>query len=123
PVEVDHDHLVAERLGDGAGDRAQHVRKRLLVAHDTGHVQKAAQPREGIEIVGSHAVGVPRLNLLRFVGNMVTRLEWTLPLLAMLAVAATGCGGADPSVVALPEAARALGVAPDFAGTIWETTG
>jgi hypothetical protein len=54
---------------------------------------------------------------------MHPRLEWTLPLLAVLAVAATGCGGADPSVVALPEAARALGVAPDFAGTIWETTG
>jgi hypothetical protein len=44
-------------------------------------------------------------------------------LVAVLAVAATGCSGARPSVVSLPRPARALGVAPDFAGTIWEMTG
>src|SRR6478735_3308255 len=41
------------------------------------------------------------VDLLPFVGSMQLRLEWT----------------------ALPAAVRALAVAPDFAGTLWETTG
>ena len=53
-VEVDHDHLVAQRLRDREGDRAQHVRQRLLVANDAGDVQKAAEACEGLEIVFGH---------------------------------------------------------------------
>lgn len=34
-----------------------------------------------------------------------------------------GCSGANPSALPAPAAARALAVAPDFAGTLWETTG
>ncbi len=34
-----------------------------------------------------------------------------------------GCSGADPSALRAPAVAQALAVAPDFAGTIWETTG
>ncbi|MDX6521004.1 MAG: hypothetical protein QOJ31_1262 [Gaiellales bacterium] len=50
-------------------------------------------------------------------------LEKTVPLALLLAVAGTGCAGADPSAVRLPAPAQALAVAPDFAGTLWETTG
>jgi hypothetical protein len=50
-------------------------------------------------------------------------LEKTVPLALLVAAASTGCGGADPSAVRLPAPAQALAVAPDFAGTLWETTG
>jgi hypothetical protein len=42
----------------------------------------------------------------------------------VLLLSLAGCSdGAQPTAVALPAAARALAVAPDFAGTLWETTG
>jgi hypothetical protein len=46
-------------------------------------------------------------------------------LLALVAVSslAAACSGAQPSALPAPAAARALAVAPDFAGTLWETTG
>ena len=46
-------------------------------------------------------------------------------LLALVVVssAAAGCSGAQPSACRAPAVARALAVAPDFAGTIWVTTG
>jgi hypothetical protein len=46
-------------------------------------------------------------------------------LLALVVVssAAAGCSGAQPSSLSAPAVARALAVAPDFAGTIWVTTG
>lgn len=51
------------------------------------------------------------------------RLEWiTLPTAALL-IPLAGCGGADPTAVALPGVAKAVAVAPDYAGTLWETTG
>jgi photosystem II stability/assembly factor-like uncharacterized protein len=50
-------------------------------------------------------------------------LEKTVPIALLLAVAGTSCSGADPSAVRLPAPAQALAVAPDFAGTLWETTG
>jgi hypothetical protein len=37
--------------------------------------------------------------------------------------AGAGCSGATPSALPVPAVARSLAVAPDFAGTIWETTG
>lgn len=43
--------------------------------------------------------------------------------LALLVIAAAGCGGASPSAVRLPAQAEALGVAPDFSATLWVTTG
>ena len=54
---------------------------------------------------------------------MGLRLEKTVPLALLLMAIAAGCAGADPSATPLPAPARALAVAPDFAGTIWETTG
>ncbi|HEY0387692.1 MAG TPA: hypothetical protein VGC71_04585 [Gaiellales bacterium] len=54
---------------------------------------------------------------------MRPRLEWTVLAAVVVPVAATGCGGAQPTAVALPDAAHAIGVAPDFAGTLWVTTG
>jgi len=55
---------------------------------------------------------------------MQLRLEWTALPAAVLALSLAGCSdGAQPTAVALPAAARALAVAPDFAGTLWETTG
>jgi photosystem II stability/assembly factor-like uncharacterized protein len=54
---------------------------------------------------------------------MHLRLEWiTLPAAALL-IPLAGCGGAEPTAVALPGVAKAVAVAPDFAGTLWETTG
>jgi len=58
PVEVDHDRLVAERVGDGAGDRVQHLGQRLVIAHHAGNVQEAAQPCQSVEIVGGHCARV-----------------------------------------------------------------
>src|SRR4051812_30430316 len=64
------------------------------------------------------------VDLLPFVGSMQLRLEWTALTAAVLLLSLAGCSdGAQPTAVALPEAARALAVAPDFAGTLWETTG
>ena len=55
---------------------------------------------------------------------MQLRLEWTALPAAVLLLSLAGCSdGAQPTAVALPAAARALAVAPDFAGTLWETTG
>jgi len=54
---------------------------------------------------------------------MSHRLEWTVVGAAALLLAATGCGGAQPTAVPLPDTASGLAVAPDFAGTLWETTG
>ena len=54
---------------------------------------------------------------------MHLRLEWTVVGAALALLAAGGCGGADPTAVPLPDTARGLAVAPDFAGTLWETTG
>ena len=64
------------------------------------------------------------VDLLPFVGSMQLRLEWTALPAAVLLLSLAGCSdGAQPTAVALPAAARALAVAPDFAGTLWETTG
>jgi hypothetical protein len=54
---------------------------------------------------------------------MASRLEKTVPVVLLLVGVAGGCGGASPSQFALPEPARGIAVAPDFAGTLWETTG
>ena len=55
---------------------------------------------------------------------MQLRLEWTALPAAVLLLSLAGCSdGAQPTAVALPAAARALAVSPDFAGTLWETTG
>jgi hypothetical protein len=50
-------------------------------------------------------------------------LERAAPIGIIALLLLSGCGGAGPSAVALPDDARAIGVAPDFAGTLWETTG
>src|SRR4051794_19912185 len=64
------------------------------------------------------------VDLLPFVGSMQLRLEWRALPAAVLLLSLAGCSdGAQPTAVALPEAAQALAVAPDFAGTLWETTG
>src|SRR4051794_5495178 len=64
------------------------------------------------------------VDLLPFVGSMQLRLEWTALPAAVLLLSLAGCSdGAQPTAVALPEGAQALAVAPDFAGTLWETTG
>jgi hypothetical protein len=54
---------------------------------------------------------------------MSHRLEWTVVGAAAALLAAAGCGGAQPTAVPLPDTARGIAVAPDFAGTLWETTG
>jgi hypothetical protein len=54
---------------------------------------------------------------------MAFRLEQTLPFALLGLAVAAGCGGAGPSALALPSPARGIAIAPDFAGTIWETTG
>jgi photosystem II stability/assembly factor-like uncharacterized protein len=54
---------------------------------------------------------------------MRSPLERWLVALAVTATLAAGCSGADPSSEAMPDAARALAIAPDFAGTLWEATG
>ena len=47
----------------------------------------------------------------------------SLLVLVVVSSAAAGCSGASPSALPSPAAARALAVAPDFAGTLWEATG
>jgi hypothetical protein len=54
---------------------------------------------------------------------MHPRLEWTVVGAVVVLLAAQGCGGAQPTAVPLPDTARGIAVAPDFAGTLWETTG
>jgi hypothetical protein len=54
---------------------------------------------------------------------MTSRLEKTVSLVLPVMCVAAGCGGASPSSLAMPSPARAIAIAPDFAGTIWETTG
>ncbi len=54
---------------------------------------------------------------------LASRLEKTVPVLLLLVAALAGCSGAAPSSLTLPDAARGIAVAPDFAGTLWETTG
>src|SRR4051794_7074944 len=64
------------------------------------------------------------VDLLPFVGSMQLRLEWRALPAAVLLLSLAGCSdGAQPTAVALPEAGQALAVAPDFARTLWETTG
>jgi photosystem II stability/assembly factor-like uncharacterized protein len=41
---------------------------------------------------------------------------------AVVVMLAGGCGGASPSALPMPPGARAIAVAPDFAGTIWAPT-
>ena len=54
---------------------------------------------------------------------LASRLEKTVPVALLLVGVLVGCGGATPSSLTLPDAARGIAVAPDFAGTLWETTG
>lgn len=50
-------------------------------------------------------------------------LEWRLATLALVSLLLAGCSGARASTEPLPDTAKALAIAPDFAGTLWETTG
>jgi len=54
---------------------------------------------------------------------MRSPLERWLVALAVTAALVSGCSGASPSSEPIPESARSLAVAPDFAGTLWEATG
>ena len=122
PEEVDHDRAVAERLGDRVGDRVEDDVELRLVTHGAGHVEQPAQASESLEIVLGFGIEVDRGagSILYF----CRPVRKTLELLAVAVVVAVtaGCGG-GPSAEQMPGDARALAVAPDFAGTLWEAIG
>ena len=59
----------------------------------------------------------------RFFGTMREMVERKSVFVAIFAVLATACGQASEPSVDIPAGATALAIAPDYAGTIWETAG